>query len=218
MRLCIRSYRRGSRGAARDRRGISLQFCRQNKAAFNTTPADTLKPPSDQLALIASASKPCTCPRTSRSTAAIADIPYSLSKNELAAILLLSAATQALFHKLLRVLLPKNSFRPKKKQNRYLKINRCFRGRKCSKNILEVTKCFQTFFVAHQRKTDLKNTVPAPFFRRRFTLTRRQSAEITICGLGFYELYINGEKNNQREGLPPTFPIPTMWFTMTNMT
>lgn len=35
--------------------------------------------------------------------------------------------------------------------------------------------------------------VPAPLFRRKFLLpTRPQKASITICGLGFYELYLNG--------------------------
>ncbi|NMP37882.1 MAG: family 78 glycoside hydrolase catalytic domain [Clostridiales bacterium] len=37
--------------------------------------------------------------------------------------------------------------------------------------------------------------VSAPCFRRSFTLASKpKSAEIMICGLGFYELYINGEK------------------------
>ena len=34
--------------------------------------------------------------------------------------------------------------------------------------------------------------VPAPMFRREFDCREGQSASLTICGLGFYELYING--------------------------
>lgn len=37
--------------------------------------------------------------------------------------------------------------------------------------------------------------VPSPLFRKEFTLAGNvQSAEITICALGFYDLYINGTK------------------------
>ena len=37
--------------------------------------------------------------------------------------------------------------------------------------------------------------IPAPIFRKRFTLDQKaDTAEITICGLGFYDLYINGTK------------------------
>ena len=37
--------------------------------------------------------------------------------------------------------------------------------------------------------------VAAPIFRKSFTLKNNPvNAEITICGLGFYELFVNGEK------------------------
>ncbi len=37
--------------------------------------------------------------------------------------------------------------------------------------------------------------VPAPVFRKSFTLeTKPTRAEILICGLGFYDLYVNGKK------------------------
>jgi alpha-L-rhamnosidase len=37
--------------------------------------------------------------------------------------------------------------------------------------------------------------VPAPYIRKSFNITSDiKNAEITICGLGFYELYINGNK------------------------
>ena len=38
-------------------------------------------------------------------------------------------------------------------------------------------------------------TYPAPYFRKEFTVTKAiKKATIYVCGLGFYELYINGEK------------------------
>jgi alpha-L-rhamnosidase len=37
--------------------------------------------------------------------------------------------------------------------------------------------------------------LPAPFFRKKFAIERKLAdAEISICGLGYYELYINGRK------------------------
>ncbi len=36
--------------------------------------------------------------------------------------------------------------------------------------------------------------VPAPAFRRSFVLDGAKNASLTICGLGFYELYVNGER------------------------
>ena len=39
-----------------------------------------------------------------------------------------------------------------------------------------------------------KNPVPAPYMRRNFVLEKLpQKAEITVCGLGFYKLFINGQ-------------------------
>ena len=38
------------------------------------------------------------------------------------------------------------------------------------------------------------NYVSAPYFRKTFDIDfLPENAEITVCGLGFYELYINGE-------------------------
>ncbi len=36
--------------------------------------------------------------------------------------------------------------------------------------------------------------VPAPAFRRSFMLNGAKNASLTICGLGFYELYVNGKR------------------------
>lgn len=49
------------------------------------------------------------------------------------------------------------------------------------------------FIKAGDNICDFAHHVPAPYFRKAFTLDFRPAeAEITICGLGFYELYING--------------------------
>ena len=34
----------------------------------------------------------------------------------------------------------------------------------------------------------------APLFRKTFEANAGENAEITICGLGFFKLYINGKK------------------------
>lgn len=40
----------------------------------------------------------------------------------------------------------------------------------------------------------VKHYVPAPYFRRRFEVRQElRSAKVQICGLGFYELHINGD-------------------------
>ena len=51
------------------------------------------------------------------------------------------------------------------------------------------------FIQAGNAVCDFDNPVPAPYFRRVFDLDFvPEQAEITICGLGFYELFINGEE------------------------
>lgn len=42
---------------------------------------------------------------------------------------------------------------------------------------------------------DVTATAPAPFFRKEFAVSKAvTSARVYICGLGFYELYLNGNK------------------------
>lgn len=54
-----------------------------------------------------------------------------------------------------------------------------------STKFISATKDYSTFF----------HSVPAPYIRKSFELDNElKKAEITICGLGFYELYINGTK------------------------
>lgn len=49
------------------------------------------------------------------------------------------------------------------------------------------------FIVANNEMCDFDNHVPAPYFRKKFNVEfNPDKAKITICGLGFYELYING--------------------------
>ncbi len=51
------------------------------------------------------------------------------------------------------------------------------------------------FIFAGPRYSTLTDFVPAPYFRKRFRLdTLPEKAELLICGLGFYELYLNGKR------------------------
>ena len=55
---------------------------------------------------------------------------------------------------------------------------------KFSTKFISASKKFNTFF----------EHIPAPLFRKSFNIEKDiDSAEITICGLGFYKLYINGK-------------------------
>ncbi len=47
---------------------------------------------------------------------------------------------------------------------------------------------------ATKEYTTFTNHVAAPMFRKEFELTGAKSAELTICGLGFYELFVNGNR------------------------
>jgi alpha-L-rhamnosidase len=59
------------------------------------------------------------------------------------------------------------------------------------------------FICATHDFCDLEHSVPAPYFRRTFTLEESvRSAEILICGLGFYKLYINGVNITKGELAP----------------
>ena len=50
------------------------------------------------------------------------------------------------------------------------------------------------FFAATTEKCHWEKTVPAPYMRRSFNVDEIPDvAEITVCGLGFYEIYINGK-------------------------
>lgn len=55
-------------------------------------------------------------------------------------------------------------------------------------------KFSECFIKANDKMCDFDNHINAPYFRKSFDLDFiPQKAEITICGLGFYEVYINGE-------------------------
>ena len=52
-----------------------------------------------------------------------------------------------------------------------------------------------TFICATRAYSTLKERVPAPYLRRGFELRAPvASARLTICGLGFYELFVNGAR------------------------
>ncbi len=51
----------------------------------------------------------------------------------------------------------------------------------------------EKFIKANDLMCDFENHVPSPYFRKMFNLDcLPKSAEITVCGLGFYKLWING--------------------------
>ena len=53
----------------------------------------------------------------------------------------------------------------------------------------------KNFISATKEKTTLFQNVPAPYLRRDFILNDLPTkAEITLCGLGFYELFVNGKR------------------------
>lgn len=55
---------------------------------------------------------------------------------------------------------------------------------------------YSTKFVSEDTEySTYEKNVPAPIFRKSFMLDKKaDTAEITICGLGFYDLYVNGTK------------------------
>ncbi len=64
------------------------------------------------------------------------------------------------------------------------------------------------FIKATQDMCGFDRPIPAPYLRKAFTLdTAPTQAEITICGLGFYELFING-KNITKGPLAPYISNP----------
>lgn len=66
-------------------------------------------------------------------------------------------------------------------------------------------KLSSKFIKANEMLCDLEHHVPAPYFRKSFMLDFTPlKAEVTICGLGLYELYING-KNITKGPLAPYF-------------
>lgn len=64
------------------------------------------------------------------------------------------------------------------------------------------------FICATHAFSDPENHVPAPYLRRAFHLTSNpQKADLLICGLGFYDLFINGERITKGP-LAPYFAAP----------
>lgn len=50
------------------------------------------------------------------------------------------------------------------------------------------------FIAASVERTTRETAVPNPYFRKTVTLSAPKSMSISICGLGFYRLYINGKE------------------------
>ena len=67
---------------------------------------------------------------------------------------------------------------------------------------------FPMHFIAATKEYTTHDThVNAPYFRKVFTFIKGKNAKIRICGLGFYELYING-KNVTKGRLAPYITNP----------
>lgn len=64
------------------------------------------------------------------------------------------------------------------------------------------------FICAGEALCDYAHPVAAPLFRRSFTMDAPpQEAELTLCGLGFYELFVNGQRIT-RGALAPYLSAP----------
>lgn len=67
---------------------------------------------------------------------------------------------------------------------------------------------FSTNFISADREySTFEVHVPAPYLRREFELKDAKKAEITVCGLGFYKLFVNG-KDITRGHLSPYISNP----------
>ncbi len=55
-------------------------------------------------------------------------------------------------------------------------------------------KLSDKFYMAAKTKCEMTKHVSAPYFRYAFSAAKNVVAELSVCGLGFYELYINGTK------------------------
>lgn len=65
---------------------------------------------------------------------------------------------------------------------------------------------FSTKFVcASKEYGSMENPIPAPLFRTVFSGARSKKYALTICGLGFYELYVNGRKITRSKFSPYIF-------------
>jgi alpha-L-rhamnosidase len=53
----------------------------------------------------------------------------------------------------------------------------------------------RNFICAREAYCDFSHPVAAPYFRRKFELSKSvQTAELVVCGLGFYRLFVNGKE------------------------
>ena len=59
----------------------------------------------------------------------------------------------------------------------------------------------------HGRGFSLNDTQPAPFFRKTFDCGEVTTASVAVCGLGYFELYLNGK----RVGDHVLDPVPTVY-------
>lgn len=71
----------------------------------------------------------------------------------------------------------------------------------------ELTMFSTKFISATKEFTTIEKGVPAPYIRKTFSLKKFKSAQVYLCGLGFYEFYVNG-KNVTKGKLAPYISNP----------
>lgn len=77
-----------------------------------------------------------------------------------------------------------------------------------------------SFIAAGKEMCDFDHFVPAPYLRRSIVCPEKPvRAELLICGLGFYELFLNGERRT-RSFLAPyiTNPDQILWYDQYDLT
>lgn len=52
----------------------------------------------------------------------------------------------------------------------------------------------EKFIAATEEYATMDNHIPAPYFRKNFYIKEKCQANVTICGLGYYRLFINGKE------------------------
>ena len=69
---------------------------------------------------------------------------------------------------------------------------------------------FSTDFIAATKEyCSYTKHIPAPYLRKSFNVNEKiQTAKITICGLGFFELFINGRRVSDGSSLAECYRCP----------
>ena len=55
-------------------------------------------------------------------------------------------------------------------------------------------KLSNNFYAMSKDRSTFQSPVSAPCFRKEFSTKQIETATVTVCGLGFYELFLNGKR------------------------